>query len=124
MQGDVRYIVTRRTTRGFVIKLNKPAPEDLKFSWTALAVKEGSVVVNRQSLVVGQETSPGPSPGPPAAEASPTPEPTPEPTVTVESSPSPTPQPEAGQSVTESPESSPESTSSGELWVEEVSLSP
>ncbi|MBI4035189.1 MAG: hypothetical protein HY381_02225, partial [Candidatus Chisholmbacteria bacterium] len=124
LQGDVRYIVTRRTTRGFVIKLNKPAPEDLKFSWTALAVKEGSVVVNRQSLVVGQETSPGPSPGPPAAEASPTPEPTPEPTVTVESSPSPTPQPEAGQSVTESPESSPESTSSGELWVEEVSLSP
>ncbi len=30
------YLVTRRTQKGFIILLNKPASEDITFSWTAL----------------------------------------------------------------------------------------
>ncbi|MBI2039476.1 hypothetical protein HYT18_00160, partial [Candidatus Microgenomates bacterium] len=42
LSGDIRYIVTRRTTRGFMIKLNKSAPDDIAFSWTALSIKDTS----------------------------------------------------------------------------------
>jgi hypothetical protein len=40
--GDIRYIVTKSTTKGFEIKLNKNAPVDLKFSWMAIAVKDAT----------------------------------------------------------------------------------
>ena len=33
------YAVVRRSVSGFVIKLNKPATQDLKFSWTAVEPK-------------------------------------------------------------------------------------
>jgi hypothetical protein len=36
---DIRYIISRVTTRGFIIVLNKPAPFDIEFDWLALAVK-------------------------------------------------------------------------------------
>ena len=51
LDGDIRYIVTRRTTKGFSIKLNKAAPSDLKFSWSALAVKDVKTAVSLQSTV-------------------------------------------------------------------------
>jgi hypothetical protein len=40
LKGDVRLVVTKRGTKGFTIKLNKPATVDLAFSWTAIAVKD------------------------------------------------------------------------------------
>ncbi|MBA3732859.1 DUF5011 domain-containing protein [Patescibacteria group bacterium] len=40
LQGDMRFIVSRKTTHGFTIVLNKDAVEDLNFSWTAFAVKD------------------------------------------------------------------------------------
>ncbi len=42
LQSNIRYIVIQRTTHGFVIKLNRPAPEDLQFSWTAFPIKEAT----------------------------------------------------------------------------------
>jgi hypothetical protein len=37
--SGTQYIVTHTNTHGFTIILNKPAPQDITFSWTALAVK-------------------------------------------------------------------------------------
>jgi hypothetical protein len=37
--NDIRYLVTNKSIHGFTILLNKPAPQDIKFSWMALAVK-------------------------------------------------------------------------------------
>jgi hypothetical protein len=40
LNNNISYVVTQRTTTGFVIKLNKPAPEDISFSWVALSVRD------------------------------------------------------------------------------------
>ena len=40
LNSDVRFIVTRKTVKGFVIRLSKPASVDVSFSWTALVVKD------------------------------------------------------------------------------------
>ncbi|MBI2009536.1 MAG: SH3 domain-containing protein, partial [Candidatus Chisholmbacteria bacterium] len=71
LNGDLRYIVTRKTTRGFVIKLSQAATEGLTFSWTALAVKDGKTVFS-EPLGLENSPSPGPSPGPPSPSPSPT----------------------------------------------------
>jgi hypothetical protein len=39
LNGNVSYIITQRTTKGFVIRLSKPAAEDMTFSWVALSVQ-------------------------------------------------------------------------------------
>ena len=39
LSGNLSYVITQRTTKGFVIRLNKPAAEDLNFSWVALSVQ-------------------------------------------------------------------------------------
>jgi hypothetical protein len=40
LNGNLSYVITQRTTKGFVIRLNKPAPEDINFSWVALSVQD------------------------------------------------------------------------------------
>jgi hypothetical protein len=40
LNGNITYVITQRTTKGFVIRLNKPASQDLNFSWVALSVKD------------------------------------------------------------------------------------
>jgi len=50
LSGDIRYIVTNRTVQGFTIKLNKSAPADIQFSWTALSVKDPKTFSNGPSL--------------------------------------------------------------------------
>ncbi len=42
-RDDIRYVVTKKTTHGFRILINKDAPSDTKFSWTAFAVKSPNV---------------------------------------------------------------------------------
>jgi len=37
--NNINYIITKKSVNGFTIILNKPAPEDIKFSWIALAVQ-------------------------------------------------------------------------------------
>jgi hypothetical protein len=39
LNGNISYVITQRTTKGFVIKLSKPAAEDINFSWVALSVQ-------------------------------------------------------------------------------------
>ena len=40
LNGNLSYVITQRTTDGFAIRLNKPAPEDINFSWVALSVQD------------------------------------------------------------------------------------
>jgi hypothetical protein len=53
-ESDIRYIVTRKSERGFTILLNKKAPRELEFSWVALSVKGGKTF---RSEVTEEETS-------------------------------------------------------------------
>jgi hypothetical protein len=43
---DVKYIVTEKSENGFTIVLNKKAPDDLQFSWVAVAVKKANITVS------------------------------------------------------------------------------
>jgi len=43
LNGNLSFVLTQRTTKGFLIKLNKSAPEDINFSWIALSVKDAKV---------------------------------------------------------------------------------
>ncbi len=36
---DIRYVIVNVSSSGFIIRLNKPAPTDIAFSWIALAVR-------------------------------------------------------------------------------------
>ena len=49
--GDVKYIVARRSKQGIVIKINKPAIEEMKFSWSALAVKDFQIVIATEAVL-------------------------------------------------------------------------
>jgi len=49
LSGELRFIVTKKTTKGFTIKLNKVAPEDMEFSWTAF-VGKGEVAGSATSI--------------------------------------------------------------------------
>jgi hypothetical protein len=39
LNNNISFVITQRTTQGFVIRLSKPAPEDINFSWVALSVQ-------------------------------------------------------------------------------------
>jgi hypothetical protein len=41
--ANVQYMVTKKSVKGFTILLNKPAPTDMNFSWTAFAVKNAHI---------------------------------------------------------------------------------
>ena len=43
LENRINYIVTRQTSKGFVIKLNKTTDQDIKFTWVALSVKDAKV---------------------------------------------------------------------------------
>lgn len=81
LDSDLRFIVSDKTTRGFVIKLNKPAGDEVRFSWTAIAVM--GATVSRQ--MAGPSSSPSstlePATPVPTATISPA-TPTPSPTIT------------------------------------------
>ncbi len=53
---DIRYIIIKKTTRGFTLHLSKPAPFELTFSWIALAVKNA-----RRATVIPSEIVESPS---------------------------------------------------------------
>jgi hypothetical protein len=40
LESNVRFIVTKKTKKGFTIKLASPAKSNIPFSWTAFAVKD------------------------------------------------------------------------------------
>lgn len=43
---DVRFIVTNATTKGFRVRLNKVAPRDIRFSWTAFAISDRTIPIS------------------------------------------------------------------------------
>jgi hypothetical protein len=46
--NDLKFVVTKRTTKGFVILLNKPATNDVTFMWMALAIKNAKVFTSAE----------------------------------------------------------------------------
>ncbi|MBI2552810.1 hypothetical protein HYW17_05955, partial [Candidatus Uhrbacteria bacterium] len=59
-ENDIRYVVTRKSTKGFTILLNKAAAEDIQFSWIALAVK-GAKTFDGVAPTVEPVTAPEPA---------------------------------------------------------------
>ncbi len=45
---DIRFLITKKSVKGFTIILNKPAPRDVQFSWIALAVKGARTATSSQ----------------------------------------------------------------------------
>lgn len=62
---DVRFVVQNVSTKGFTLRLNKTAVEDLDFSWIALAVKDPIIAKNTASPSPSGTPSPSPSVPPP-----------------------------------------------------------
>ena len=54
--NDIRFLITKKSTRGFTILLNKLAGQDIYFSWIALAIKD--------ARTVGSVAPPSPVPSP------------------------------------------------------------
>ncbi len=50
--------MTRKSVHGFTILLNKPAPGDIGFSWTAFAVKSAKLFTSRDETVTSTTTEP------------------------------------------------------------------
>jgi hypothetical protein len=46
--ADVRFLVMKKSTNGFTIIINKPAPRDIRFSWTALRQKDEDLVATEE----------------------------------------------------------------------------
>jgi hypothetical protein len=44
---NIQFVVTQKSTKGFTIVLNKQAPEDVTFSWTAFAVKGAKLFMSK-----------------------------------------------------------------------------
>ncbi|MFZ2522630.1 MAG: hypothetical protein WAX44_03075, partial [Minisyncoccia bacterium] len=58
--ADIRFIITKKTVNGFTIVLNKKAPSDVSFNWTAFAVKDSKEFTSKTVKVdteVLQESS-------------------------------------------------------------------
>ncbi|MEK7589302.1 MAG: hypothetical protein AAB479_01570 [Patescibacteria group bacterium] len=109
--SDIRYIVTNKNVKGFTVKLNKPAPFDIQFSWIALAIKDAKTVFSpRPSLEATEGTAIDAIA--PSATPSATPEfslePTPESTQESTPAPSVTPEPSVEPTLEPVAESTPE----------------
>ncbi len=48
--SDIKYIVSKKSVKGFRISLNKPLDEDLRFSWIALAVKDAKTFSSKEEI--------------------------------------------------------------------------
>ena len=57
---DIRHLVTGASVRGFTILLDKPAPSDLRFSWTAFAVKGAKTFESEASDSSEETVQPAP----------------------------------------------------------------
>jgi hypothetical protein len=75
--AGVQSLVINKSKTGFTIILNQNAPRDIRFSWTALAVKDAKIFEGLiPGLVIDSEDEPSPEED---TTTEPTPEPTPEP---------------------------------------------
>lgn len=90
---DLKEGITGKSTQGFMIMLNKPAPVDITYSWQAIAVKNAktSVTKTTQELLNEATGSASLGAGQVAGEATPSATITPTPSSEPEQSPTPTP---------------------------------
>ena len=96
LSGDVRFVVQGLSGSGFTIRLNKAAPADMVFSWTALAQSNSFTSTQPASAAVQPAAAPTTVPSAtPQPSASPTPTPSATPTPTASPEPSATPAPSA-----------------------------
>jgi hypothetical protein len=56
--SNMRFIVTKTTTKGFTIVLDKPISEDISFSWSALSVKDPQTFTNKISQIIEPTLTP------------------------------------------------------------------
>jgi hypothetical protein len=49
LDADVKFLITRRTSKGFIIRLSKPAPKDITFSWSALAINDPRTAISKEA---------------------------------------------------------------------------
>ncbi|MDQ5922737.1 MAG: hypothetical protein QG644_445, partial [Patescibacteria group bacterium] len=106
--NDIRYVVTRKTPEGFTILLNKNATSDIRFSWSAFAVRDASVTFSIMPDILPPEPD---SIDSPPADPTPEPTPTPDSTGSPQAEPTPLPNPEPDSTPTGDelpPESMPE----------------
>jgi hypothetical protein len=52
------FIITQRSAKGFTIKLKQPSLHDLKFNWTAIAIKDPLNAINNKPLPEGTPSIP------------------------------------------------------------------
>jgi len=60
LNENISYVVTKRTTKGFVIRINKIALSDITFSWTALSIKDAktqSSNLNKSNILNDSEAT-------------------------------------------------------------------
>lgn len=118
--NNISYVITAKSTKGFTILLNKPAPIDINFSWIALAVKNPKIFSSiPQEIAVPEalsvesppvETppaSPDTSQGRPAETALPAEEPAPPPTPLPDTPPVPEANPLPDSNTSSTPENNP-----------------
>lgn len=63
--AEVQSIIVNKSQNGFTILINQNAPRDLRFSWTALAIKDANIF---ESVVEGLDFTPPASPETPPEE--------------------------------------------------------
>jgi hypothetical protein len=51
LSGNISYVITNKTTKGFVIKLNKAATDDITFSWVALSINQAKTVKSKDRII-------------------------------------------------------------------------
>jgi hypothetical protein len=76
--NDIRYIISGRSRTGFTISLNKPAPEDIAFSWHAIAVSDVRMSISKDAsgAITSAASTSSPSPAPTGTEPAQTSTPT------------------------------------------------
>jgi hypothetical protein len=90
--AGMQHIVVNKSVKGFTILLNKNAPRDIRFSWSALSVKDAKIF---ESLVPGLTIDPTPTPDPGTTDPGTSPETTPDPGAG-DQTPAPDPTPDPG----------------------------
>ncbi len=69
LDQGISYIITNKTARGFTIRINKDAPRDIRFSWTAFASKDPAIFESVMSGLIVQPTPPTEETPPPPEES-------------------------------------------------------
>jgi hypothetical protein len=110
LDENISSIITNKSQNGFTIIINKNAPRDIRFSWTAFAVKDAKIFESIVPGLIINNPTPTPPDTTPTPEISPAPDTTPTPDVTPTPDTTPTPEIIPVTDQTPTPEIIPEPT--------------